>query len=44
MIAFSATQGRRMFFLFRRLGLLPAPTEQEAQTNSVAAQSPVLGG
>ncbi len=27
MIAFSATQGRRMFFLCRRLGLLPTPTE-----------------
>lgn len=44
MIAFSATQGRRMFFLFRRLGLLPAPTEQAGQTISVAVRPSVIGG
>ena len=30
MIAFSVTQGRRMFFLCRRLGLLPARPRNEA--------------
>ncbi len=30
MIAFSVTQGRRMFFLCRRLGLLP-PAETDAE-------------
>jgi intracellular septation protein A len=38
MIAMSATQGRRLFFLCRRLGLLPAATEQAGQTNSMAAR------
>ena len=31
MIALSVTQGRRLFMLFRRLGLLPdAPSERKA--------------
>jgi intracellular septation protein A len=30
MIAVSATQGRRLFFLCRRLGLLPQPSEETA--------------
>jgi intracellular septation protein A len=37
MIAFSATQGHRMFFLFRRLGLLPVPAGQEGEANPAAA-------
>ncbi len=37
MIAVSVTQGRRMFFLCRRLGLLPAPAEPGGQAIPVAA-------
>ena len=37
MIAVSATQGRRMFFLCRRLGLLPAPAGQGGEANPAAA-------
>jgi hypothetical protein len=35
MIAVSATQGRRLFFLCRRLGLLPKPS----MTNSIATRA-----
>ena len=36
MIAISVTQGRRLFFLCRRFGLLPKPTPAETGAHSLA--------
>jgi intracellular septation protein A len=45
MIALSATQGRRLFFLCRRLGLLPPPEEppQDAAEHEVSAVRAAAG-
>jgi intracellular septation protein A len=40
MIAVSATQGRRLFFLCRRLGLLPKPEERAAGAGALPASPP----
>jgi intracellular septation protein A len=40
MIAVSATQGRRLFFLCRRLGLLPKPEERAESAGALPASHP----
>jgi len=40
MIAVSTTQGRRLFFLCRRLGLLPKPEERPGGAVAVPASPP----
>jgi intracellular septation protein A len=40
MIAISATQGRRLFFLCRRLGLLPKPESDSASAAALPASTP----
>jgi intracellular septation protein A len=40
MIAISVTQGRRLFFLCRRLGLLPKPEERAAGAGALPASPP----
>jgi intracellular septation protein A len=40
MIAISVTQGRRLFFLCRRLGLLPKPEERAESVNALPASRP----
>ena len=40
MIAVSATQGRRLFFLCRRLGLLPKPDPLRGRRRSAREPTP----
>jgi len=44
MIAFSATQGRRLFFLCRRLGLLPRPEAPPDDAGDVGSTARLAGG